>query len=174
MEEKQNNKTIIKKIIENLSFLIMIIIYIFIINLLYYKVQNFNFLDIINLSSIVILLISITIFEIAYHKDNDIIALHGIEILIMSIINLTMLHFSKKLNIVFGRYITIIVHMIAIYYVLKCAIIYTMEKRKYYKSLSDIHEIVSKEPIKKQAKKRKINKNAWIDWTKKKKCDKIT
>ena len=42
-----------------------------------------------------------------------------------------------------------------IYYFLKGILIYTSEKRKYLSSLSDIHEIVSNEPIKKEAKKRK-------------------
>ena len=37
--------------------------------------------------------------------------------------------------------------------------IYTKEKRKYVKSLSDIHEIVSKDPIKKEAKKRNKKEN---------------
>lgn len=160
MEEKDNNKLIMKKIIENLLFLIAVTIYVFIINFLYYKMENIIYFKIINMLSVVILLISITIFEIAYHKDNDTIAIHGIEMLILSIINLTIVHFTRKLNINFGTYITIIIHMVAIYYALKCTIIYTAEKRKYLKSLSDIHEIVSNEPIKKQAKKRKFNKNA--------------
>ena len=160
MEEKENNKTIMKKIRENLLFLIMILIYIFAMNFMYYKMSEISYLKIINISSIIVLLISIIIFEIAYHKDNNTIAIHGIEILVLSIINLTMLHFSKKLNLVFGTYITIIVHMVAIYYTIKGVIIYTVEKRNYLKSLSDIHESVSNEPIKKQAKKRKYNKNA--------------
>lgn len=160
MEEKENNRTIMRKIKENLLFLIMIIIYIFIINFLFYKIEENIYLKIINISSIVVLLISITFFEIAYNKDNDTIALHGVEMLILSIINLTILHFTRKFNLSFGTYITIIVHMVAIFYSIKCVIIYTLEKRKYFKSLSDIHEIVSNEPIKKQAKRRKYNKNA--------------
>ena len=38
-------------------------------------------------------------------------------------------------------------------------IIYTIEKKKYLDSLSDIHEIVNNEPVKKEAKKRKNEEN---------------
>lgn len=51
-------------------------------------------------------------------------------------------------------------YVFSIYYVLKAIILYTKGRRDYWKSLSDISEIVKKEePIKKEAKKRKEEKS---------------
>ena len=143
MKAKENNKIICRKILQNLIIINFIFLYLLIA----------KFID-TKISSIVILFISIIIFEVAYHKDDGIIAIYGIEILVLAFHTLIMRYIIVKNNIFFGTYINYLVIVIIIYYMLKMMIIYTNEKRKYVKSLSDIHEIVNKEPIKKEAKKR--------------------
>ena len=113
----------------------------------------------LKIASLIVLLLTIIIFEIAYHKDSGKIAIHGIETLILAFHTLTIWHIVNKLNISFETYILFSTYAFAIYYILKSILIYTNEKRKYLKSLSDIHEIVSKEPIKKEAKKREKKEN---------------
>ena len=153
--EKENNKIIMKKIFENLIILVAITLYFAIISFSYLRLTEEMFFQEIKIASMIVLCLCILIFEIAYYKDSGKIAIYGIEILSLSIYTLTIWTLINKLNITLNTYIIYSVFTYAIYYLLKNIIIYTNEKRKYLNSLSDIHEIVSNDPIKKEAKKRK-------------------
>ena len=159
-DEKENNKIIRKKVFENLIIAIAIMIYFITINFAYLRIDRNILLQAIKIASIIIVLLSIAIFEIAYHKDNGSIAINGIEVLILAIHTLTVWTVVNKFEIEFQTYILFSTYAFAIYYILKSIIIYTNEKRKYLNSLSDIHEIVSNNPQKKEAKKRKNKENA--------------
>ena len=158
-KEKRNNKEIRKKIFENIIIAIAMMIYFIIINFSYLRMSENILLDGIKIASLVILFLSIIIFEIAYKKDSGRIAINGIEVLVLAIHTLTIWTVINRFKIDFGKYILFSTYTFAIYYILKSIIIYTIEKRKYLDSLSDIHEIVSNEPIKKEAKKRKNKEN---------------
>lgn len=157
--EKENNKMIRKKIFENIIIAIAIMLYFMIINFAYIRLDQQTLIDVIKMTSLIVLFLSIAIMECAYHKDSGKIAINAIEILVLSIYTLTIWHVVNKSNIFFKTYIVFSSYIFAIYYILKSIFIYTDEKRKFVKSLSDIHEIVSKEPIKKEAKKRKKEEN---------------
>ena len=154
-EEKEKNKIIRQKIFENIIRAIAIILYFVIINFSYSRMEEDMLLQGIKMASMGILALSIVTFEIAYHKDSGRIAINGIEILILAIQTLTIWTVINRLKIEFNKYILFSTYAFAIYYVLKSIVIYTIEKKKYLDSLSDIHEIVSNEPVKKEAKKRK-------------------
>lgn len=156
---EENNKIIRKKIFENLIITIAVMLYFIVINFACLRLEQDILLDGVKIASFVVVLFSILIFEIAYHKDSGTIAIYGIEILVLALHTLTIWNTISKLNISFQKYILFSTYAFAIYYVLKSIFIYTNEKRKYVKSLSDIHEIVSKKPIKKEAKKRKEKEN---------------
>lgn len=158
-EEKENNKLIRKKIFKNLIIAIAMMIYFIIINFSYIRVDENLLLHGIKIASLVILFISIVTFEIAYNKDSGSIAINGIEVLVLAIHTLTIRIVVNKFKIDFDKYILYSTYTFAIYYVLKSMIIYTIEKKKYLDSLSDIHEIVNNEPVKKEAKKRKNEEN---------------
>ena len=158
-KEKENNKMIRKKVFENLIIAIAMMLYFILINFSYLRMEEDMLLKGLKIASLIVLLLTIIIFEIAYHKDSGKIAIHGIETLNLAFHTLTIWHIEKKLNISFETYILFSTYAFAIYYILKSILIYTNEKRKYLKSLSDIHEIVSKEPIKKEAKKREKKEN---------------
>lgn len=158
-EEKENNKLIRKKIFENLIIAIAMMIYFIIINFSYIRVDENLLLHGIKIASLVILFISIVTFEIAYNKDSGSIAINGIEVLVLAIHTLTIRIVVNKFKIDFDKYVLYSTYAFAIYYVLKSMIIYTIEKKKYLDSLSDIHEIVNNEPVKKEAKKRKNEEN---------------
>lgn len=157
---EENNKIIRKKIFENLLIAVALMLYFIVINFTYLRLEENILLNVTKIASLIILLLSIAIFEIAYHKDSGKITIYGIEILILSIHSLTIWNVINKMNISFQTYILFSTYAFAIYYVLKSMLIYTNEKRKYLKSLSDIHEIVSNEPIKKEAKKRENKENS--------------
>lgn len=153
--EENNNKTILRKIFKNLIILVLIIFYFNLINITYIT-TNENLITLItSISSIVLLFLSILIFEVAYHKDNGKLAINGIEILAIAFHTLTIWYVINRSNLSFQSYLLFSTYAVLIYYILKSIIIYTEGKREYLKSLSDIHEIVNNNPIKKEAKKRK-------------------
>ena len=158
-EEKENNKLIRKKIFENLIIAIAMMLYFIVINFSYIRVDENLLLQGIKIASLVILFMSIVTFEIAYNKDSGSIAINGIEVLVLAIHTLTIRIVVNKFKIDFDKYVLYSTYTFAIYYVLKSMIIYTIEKKKYLDSLSDIHEIVNNEPVKKEAKKRKSEEN---------------
>ena len=156
---EESNKIIRKKIFSNILMAIGIMVYFIVINFSYIRLDEKKLINGLKLVSMLILFLSIIIFEIAYHKDSGKIAINGIEILMLAIHTLTIWNVVNKIDISFQTYILFSTYAFAIYYILKSILIYTREKRKYLKSLSDIHEIVSKDPIKKEAKKRKNKEN---------------
>ena len=156
---EESNKKIRKKIFSNILMAIGIMVYFIVINFSYIRLDEKKLINGLKLVSMLILFLSIIIFEIAYHKDSGKIAINGIEILMLAIHTLTIWNVVNKIDISFQTYILFSTYAFAIYYILKSILIYTREKRKYLKSLSDIHEIVSKDPIKKEAKKRKNKEN---------------
>ena len=156
---EESNKIIRKKIFSNILMAIGIMVYFIVINFSYIRLDEKKLINGLKLVSMLILFLSIILFEIAYHKDSGKIAINGIEILMLAIHTLTIWNIVNKIDISFQTYILFSTYAFAIYYILKSILIYTREKRKYLKSLSDIHEIVSKDPIKKEAKKRKNKEN---------------
>ena len=120
-----------------------------------YRIDDYIVLMGLKISSIIILLISILIFEIAYKKDNGTIAIYGIEILVLSIYVLLIPHIIERANLEFTNYILVSSYVFTAYYMLKSMIIYTIDRKRYLNSLSDIKDIVDTKPIKKKATKRK-------------------
>ena len=159
MDEKENNKIIRKKIFENLIIAVAMMLYFILINFSYLRMEEDLLLQGIKIASLTILFFSIIIFEVAYHKDSGRIAINGIEVLVLAILTLTIRLVTARFKIDFGKYIVYLAYTFTIYYILKSIILYTIEKKKYLDSLSDIHEIVTNKPIKKVAKKRKNKEN---------------
>lgn len=152
---ENNNKINLKKLIENLIILGIVILY---FSLLYFAKLRLNenlLINMTKLASLMLLFLCISVFEIAYHKDNGSIAIKGIEVLGLAIYTLTIWNITTRTNIEFEKYLIFTGIVFILYYFLKVLIIYTKEKKEYYNSLSDIHEIVKTEPTKKEAKKRK-------------------
>lgn len=153
MEEK-----IAKKIWINIMIAVAVMLYFIGINVLYNNIELSEIVMVLKVMSIVIMITSIIIFEVAYKKDNGVVAITGIEVLIIAMHSLSVMHVVEVSAIDFNVYIVTSSYLFSIYFVFKSMIIYTIEKRKYLKSLSDIKEIVINEPIKKEAKKNNKNK----------------
>lgn len=150
----ENNKLIFKKIFGNLVIAVAIVAYFMLFDFSYFKIESQYLIIAQKVASLIILLLSISIFEFAYNKDSGKLAINGIEILVLALHTLTIWHITNKMNIFLENYILFSVCTFVTYYFLKSILMFTIEKRKYLNSLSDIHEIVIKEPIKKEAKKR--------------------
>lgn len=149
------DKKYLKKIWVNISIAAILMLYFIIVNILFNKLNHESLILTLKTLSVIIMAIGIIIFEIAYKKDNGIIAITGIEILITAFHTLSILHVVQVSAFDFRIYILTSSYLFAIYFVLKSMIIYTMEKRKYLKSLSDIKNIVKNEPTRKDAKRSK-------------------
>lgn len=152
MEKK---KKLSDNIFENIIIAVAIMLYFIIINFSYYRIDDYILQMGLKISSIIILLISILIFEIAYKKDNGTIAIYGIEILVLSIYVLLIPHIVERTKLEFTNYILVSSYIFTAYYMLKSMIIYTIDRKRYLNSLSDIKDIVDTKPIKKKATKRK-------------------
>lgn len=154
MKEKN---IVLKKIFYNLIIAIVVMAYFVILNFAYANVNTEIITLGMKISTLVIMLVGIIFLEIAYKKDSETFALNGIEFLVLAAHSLSIKHVVQILNLDFQLYVLVSSYLFSIYYVLKTIIIYTNDKRKYLKGLSDIPDIVKdEEPIKKEATKKKV------------------
>ncbi len=131
-------------ILKNLSAAMIIMLYLLIINITYYKVGN-DFANYVKYYACAVAFISVIFFEMAYRKKSLFIAIIGIELLCCGIISVYIpyiyLHTSSKLR-------TIIISLPAIlvvYYFIKSIIIFNKGKKDYTNSLCDVKEILKDE-----------------------------
>lgn len=153
---KEVSEKYMKKIYLNVLKAIIIVLYFFILNVACENVNPQYLEKGIELCTMILLFISIFIFEWAYRKDNDDMAIQGIEILILSAYTLTSQHITKKFDFPLKNYLLVASYIFAIYFILKCIVVYTKGRKEMAENLSDIKEIVQKdEPVKKEATKKK-------------------
>lgn len=146
------------KIWGNIIIAVILMLYFITLNITYNKINLGEMIIVLKIAAMIIMTMAIIIFEIAYKKDNGIIAITGIEILVIALHTLSIMHIVEVSKFDFNIYILTSSYIYSIYFILKSIIIYTNEKRKYLKSLSDIKQIVANEPVKKEA--RRNNKSA--------------
>ena len=154
---KEVNEKYMKKIYLNILKAIIILTYFLVLNLACEKVSALYLERGIELCTMVFLIIAIGVFEMAYKKDDDDLAIQGIEILVLSAYTLTSQHITKKYNFDFKTYSLVASYIFAIYFILKCIVVYTKGRKEMAENMSDIKEIVKKEePIKKEATKKTV------------------
>lgn len=154
---KEVNEKYMKKIYLNILKAIIIVTYFLVLNLACEKVSALYLERGIELCTMVFLIIAIGVFEMAYKKDDDDLAIQGIEILVLSAYTLTSQHITKKYNFDFKTYSLVASYIFAIYFILKCIVVYTKGRKEMAENMSDIKEIVKKEePIKKEATKKTV------------------
>ncbi len=144
-----------KDIFKNILKAIGVMLYFIALNMAYTRMNLERLVRDIEFFSGVFLVLGILLLEKSYKEDNEKIAITSIESLFLSLHSLSIMHIIKLFKYDFQIYLLSSSYIIAIYYVLKSIIIYTIEKRNTLDNLSDISEIVNNnEPIKKEAKKR--------------------
>ena len=149
-------KTIVRDILTNIVYLILIIIYFITFNTQGNLLTTQILIQYINISSLVFLLIGLILMEIGYRKEKHKILINGLEFLVLAIFTLLIKHMPKVLGYTLQDYTKIGAYSFVIYYTLKSGIMYTKMKQDQLKSLSDIKEIVKEEPIKKATKRKNI------------------
>lgn len=157
-ESKEKNPIMEKtntKIFKNIVGAILIILYFVGTYIAYDYLQPEIFERILQTLTMVLLAVSIIIFEIAYKKDSGILAISGIEALVIACHALAIPYVTTVFKWDLRWYVTISGYAFAIYYVFKSIVVYTSGRKEYLDSFSDIAEIVKDEPRKKKAVKRK-------------------
>lgn len=160
-QEKQKKKNPIMektntRIFTNVLIAIIIMVYFVGLYLGYDKLEENIFERALQLATMVLLAITIIVIEIAYKKDSGLLAINGIEALVLSCHTLSIPYITQLFSFDFKWYVTISAYIFAIYFVFKSIVIYTLGRKEYLRSLSDIREIVKEEePRKKEATKRK-------------------
>ena len=156
---KEINEKHMKKIYLNVLKAIIVMLYFFVLNVAYSNVSAGYLEKGIEICTMIFLFVAIIIFEVAYKKDNDDLAIQGIEILVLATYTLTCQHITKKFKFDFKNYTLVASYIFAIYFILKCIVIYTKGRKEMAEDLSDIKEIVKKdEPVKKEATKKQHKK----------------
>lgn len=156
---KEVNEKYSKEIYLNVLKAVILVLYFFVLNLAYANVSTNNFEIGIKIVTMLFLFISIYIIEKAYKKDDGNLAIQGIEILVLATYTLTSRHITNKFDFEFKTYSLVASYIFAIYFILKCIIIYTKGRKEVVQNLSDIREIVKKEePVKKEAVKKSEKK----------------
>ena len=149
-------KPIVKDVITNAIYMLLIIIYFICFNTQVTTLEQAIMMRYIDISSIAFVGIAVIFFEIGYRKEKSKIFINGIEFLVLAIFTLLIKHLPKVLSCSMKNYTEVGIYAFVAYYILKSAIMYTKMKQDELKSLSDIKDIVKEEPTKKATKRKNI------------------
>ncbi len=148
-----------KTIFKNLVRAILVMLYFITLNFAYTRMNLERLIGDIEVFSGVFLVLGLLALEKAYREEKGSTAITSIELMALSMHSLSIMNVITMMKYDFRTYLLTSSYIIAIYYVFKAIVIYTMQRRKALKELSDISEIVKEdEPIKKEAKKRRTTK----------------
>ena len=142
---KEQKHNMLKKMGINLLIAVGVAIYFGFLMLGYINIERNTYITDLKVFSLVVIALTIILFEQAYNKNNGKIALHGIEVLVISIVTLIMLYTAILYEDKFLMFGSIIAAVIFVYYIIKVFVILIKERRKWINSISDVKEIVAEE-----------------------------
>lgn len=135
-------KKLNKKVFNNIIIAIVIMAYLFLVNIGSLNIETVTFVKDLKAFSMLLIILTIAIFEYSYKKDNGSICINGIETLVLAIITLVTPYIyilSKKFNLIIAS----ISLLVGAYYVIKAIIMYKKGKKEYLKESNDISEILN-------------------------------
>ena len=134
-----------KKVFYNLVMAIMIMMGLIALNIVYFQCASEEFSNIAKIVAMTCIVLDIIVFEIAYRKDSGTYAITGVELLVLSIITLFIprAYFYETYNTKLLLMSSSI--LFAIYYVIKCIVVYKKYNIDHINQLSDVKEIVQEE-----------------------------
>ena len=144
---KKEKEKIYKRISNDILLAVGIVVYFIFLNLGYRNIGEEIFIVDLKVFSMSILIIAILLFEYSYKDNNGKIAIYGIETLLVAIFTLSAIYLLEIYKESFSIVICIFSSIFTIYYLIKSIRIYRKMKKEYYKSLSDIKEIVDKKKV---------------------------
>ncbi len=133
-----------RKVIPNIIIALSLILFYIFIELGYKNIEAINYILDLKVFSGTFLITSIYLFEKAYKLEEFKKMVFGIEMLIISIFNLSLIYLYYAYSSSFERIVLIFGLTIAVYYFIKSIIIIVKNKKQYFFEKSDIKKIVSK------------------------------
>lgn len=143
-----------ERILINLVYALITTIYFTFISTRFIKLEADLLVQYIRISTMLFLGVSIIMMEIAYKKSDGLTFFNGIEFLAISIFVLLTQHIPRIIGCSVDEYTLSGANFLAIYYLLKSAILYTKDQQDKLNNLSDIKDIVKDEPIKRASKRK--------------------
>ncbi len=140
---KQDMKKIYNAVLPNIYIAIGVIIYFIFMILGFYNINNKVFVTDLKAFSIFALFGAIVIFEYAYKKNSIKFAIYGIEVLIVAILTMLLIYINLMYFNKFAYISSIISFIFAVYYVVKCVIIYKINKKEYF--MGKMKKIINKD-----------------------------
>lgn len=140
IKDRLNNYTFI-----NLLISIALMIYMIAINILYLNEDMSVVSTSIKIFAMLLITIDIAIFEIGYRKDNIQIWIHGFELLICSILILSLQYVYLYVDVVIKNLFMLLPVFCSIYYVAKIIVKHIIETKRYQNSLSDVKELIKED-----------------------------
>lgn len=140
IKDKLNNDTF-----TNLLISISLMIYMLVINIIYLNESVQFFSSSIKVFAMILIIIDVIIFEIGYRKDNIKIWIHAFELLICSILVLSIQYVYLYSNEIIKRIFMLLPVFCSVYYIAKTIMIHVIETKKYQNNLSDVKELVKDE-----------------------------
>lgn len=129
-KDKVKKSALRKKLVRNLAIAILITIYFLFIDLGINSIPITVYMLDLKTFAVFIAIISIVIFERAYKKDENYIAIHGMEMVVVGIETLLLLQLYSAGNEYFNYILLGITLGMIVYYLLKCLVIYIRYKAK--------------------------------------------
>lgn len=129
----------------NLMISIALMIYMLAINFLYLNEPIQIFSTSVKLFAMLLIIIDVAIFEIGYRKDSIKIWIHGFELLVCSILVLSLQYVYLYANNIVKSIFMLLPVFYSIYYVVKIIVEHIIETKKYRNNLSDVKELVKDE-----------------------------
>ena len=142
---KEEKERINRKVFRNIIVAVVIVAYFIFLSLGKINIKNDVYVTDLKVFSMSILLAAIVIIEIAYKKESGEIAIFGIEMILLSIINMALIYVNLMLSSKYIYVVTGVSLVVALYYILKSAIIYLKNRRKYF--VNNMKEIMNKEEV---------------------------
>lgn len=133
------------RIFENLLLAIIMVIYFIMINVGFNTVEQSVFYIDLRMASMALIISTIIVFEIAYKKDSGKYAIHGIEMMFLSICTLFTESIYKLYNDKFIYIMGTFSFLFGIYYVGKSIVIYLKMKKSVSKISTDVNKITKVE-----------------------------
>ena len=134
-----------KKLIENISMAIAIIVYFMSLIFGKERINATNYTNLLKTYTMCLGILSIIIFEFSYKKESVKSMYTGIEVLILSIVTMFSIYICKVQELKYIFYLALFAYAFSIYYLIKDLLIYNKTKKEYLKTLTDIEEITKKE-----------------------------
>ena len=128
------------RVFQNICLAIIMMFYFNFIILGFINIENAVFLVDLKVFSLVVLVIAIGTFEYAYKKDSGRHAIHGIEVLVIALITISLIYVNIMMADKFIPITVMITYIFAIYYIAKAIIIYKKMKKQYF--INNMKEII--------------------------------